>query len=333
MVVLSVLRAEYLPAILFASLAGAALGFLRYNFNPASIFLGDGGSYFLGYAVAGLAVMGSVKTEVGTAMAIPFLAFGIPLFDTIFTPMRRFVRGQSIFRPDTGHLHHRLLDMGLSTRKAVLLLYGLTAVLGFCAMLLVNLRDERAGLFLLILGVAAVIFVRKLGYFEYVGSDKIYGWFRDMTDEAGISHGRRTFLNIQIDTGRSSSFQELWRHLIAALELLRFDHAELRLRRPHPETKKPESRRRASEGMEIPHDPERWLWSRNGVGADAADRSPSHLRLVLPLIDDSGKNFGSLKLIKDLGKDSITPYTLRRIEQMRRTLIASLKKLVDGGNA
>jgi len=103
MVILSVMAGNYLNGMYFAALGGAVLGFLRYNFNPASIFLGDGGSYFLGYTVAALSIMGSVKSQVGALMLIPLLALGVPMFDTIFAPLRRWVRGREMFHPDRGH--------------------------------------------------------------------------------------------------------------------------------------------------------------------------------------------------------------------------------------
>ena len=95
--------------------------------------------------------------------------------------------------------------------------------------MLVNIRDERAGLFLIVLGAGAVIFIRKLGYFEYFATDKIYGWFKDLTDEAGLSNERRTFLSIQIDIGRSGNMAEMWNHASQALRLLDFDFASLYL--------------------------------------------------------------------------------------------------------
>ncbi len=174
MVILSILREEFLVAIYFSILSGSVLGFLRYDFNPASIFLGDGGSYFLGYAIAGLSIIGSVKSQMGAAITIPILALGIPLFDTMFSPVRRFVRGRKMFSPDSGHIHHKLIKMGLTTKRAVLTIYGVTLFLCILAVIATNLRDEQAGLFLIILGVGAAIFVRKLGYFEYLASDKFY---------------------------------------------------------------------------------------------------------------------------------------------------------------
>jgi UDP-GlcNAc:undecaprenyl-phosphate GlcNAc-1-phosphate transferase len=227
LVILSVLRGEYLIGMLFAVLSGACLGFLRYNFNPASIFMGDGGSYFLGYAIAGLSIMGSIKSQVGAAMLIPVLALGIPLFDTILSLIRRFVRGRKMFHPDKGYVHHRLVEMGLTAKKVVWIIYATTFCLCIVAILVVNIRDERAGLFLIVLGAGAVVFVRKLGYFEYFASDKLYGWFKDVTDEAGFSHDRRSFLNLQIEIGQSRDLKELWINVCRALEKLKFDMAEL----------------------------------------------------------------------------------------------------------
>jgi len=153
MVVLSVMRADYLSGIYFAALGGAVLGFLRYNFNPASIFLGDGGTYFLGYTVAALSIIGSVKSQVGALFLIPLIALGVPVFDTMLSPVRRWVKGKRIFQPDNGHIHHHLLNMGLSSRSVVLSLYGATVALCVLAILIVNLRNEMVGLILVILGI------------------------------------------------------------------------------------------------------------------------------------------------------------------------------------
>jgi len=230
MVILSVMAGNYLNAMYFAALGGAVLGFLRYNFNPASVFLGDGGSYFLGYAVAALSIVGSVKSQVGALMLIPLLALGVPVFDTIFAPLRRWVKGRGMFQPDRGHIHHRLLAMGLSSRKAVLILYGVTLALCLLAILIVNLRNEAVGLILIILGGGALILVRKTGYLEYLAFDKFYGWFKDMTDMAGLSRERRTFLAVQMEANKAHTLEEMLATIGDALEMLRFDRAELHLK-------------------------------------------------------------------------------------------------------
>jgi UDP-GlcNAc:undecaprenyl-phosphate GlcNAc-1-phosphate transferase len=312
MVILSILREDYLTALFFTALGGSALGFLRYNFNPATVFLGDGGSYFLGYAVAGLSIMGSVKSQVGAAMLIPLLALGIPLFDTLLSPLRRFMRGKRMFQPDNGHIHHRLVDMGLTTKKTVLLIYILTFFLCIAAVIMVNMRDEQAGLFLIVLGAGAVIFVRKLGYFEYIASDKIYGWFKDLTDEAGISRERRSFLSLQIDTSRSENLEELWKNMTLALEMLEFDLAELHLNSKNSIDTKVQKQ---------------LVWTRDGFDRSNDICKECLLKLELPLMNSKGKNFGTLWLIKDLQRDTISHYTLRRVEHLRRTVVATLDKL------
>ena len=312
LVILSVLRGEYLIGMLFAVLAGTCLGFLRYNFNPASIFMGDSGSYFLGYAIAGLSIMGSIKSQVGAAMLIPVLALGIPLFDTILSPIRRFVRGRKMFRPDNGHIHHRLLDMGLTAKKAVWIIYAITFCLCIMAVVIVNIRDEQAGLFLIVLGAGAIIFVRKLGYFEYVGSDKIFGWFKDITDVAGFSRDRRSFLSLQIDTGRSENSEELWQNITTAFKMLEFDMAELHLNSKNPSK------------SELQKD---WNWARDGFDKSNDIRKEYLFKLELPLLGNENKNFGTLWLVKDLRRDAISHYTLRRVEHLRRTLVGTLEKL------
>ena len=312
MVILSVLKEDFLTAILFTTLGGSVLGFLRYNFNPATIFLGDGGSYFLGYAVAGISIMGSVKSQLSAAILIPLLALGIPLFDTILSPLRRFIRGRKMFRPDNGHVHHRLIDMGLTTKKAVFTIYMLTFLLCIMAVVMVNIRDEQAGLFLIVLGTGVVIFVRKLGYFEYIGSDKIYGWFKDLTDEAGITQQRRSFLSLQIDTGRSENFEELWQNITMAFNMLEFDMAELNLNSKNP------SKSAFQKNL---------TWKRDGFDVSNDICKECLLKLELPLLNNEEKNFGTLWLVKDLQRNAISHYTLRRVEHLRRTLVGTLEKI------
>jgi len=115
-----------MPAV---ALAGACLGFLPYNFNPARIFMGDTGAMFLGYMLASLSVTGAYKSPTALAVFAPLLVLGVPIFDSLSTIAKRLRQGKSIYAADNQHLHHRLLARGLSTRQAVLVIYGLTAVL------------------------------------------------------------------------------------------------------------------------------------------------------------------------------------------------------------
>ncbi|MFW5868730.1 MAG: glycosyltransferase family 4 protein [Armatimonadota bacterium] len=112
-----------------AALAGSTIGFLRYNFPPASVFMGDTGAMFLGYMLASLAVMGPVKGPAAIVLVVPLLVLGLPIYDSVSTMVGRLLRGQPPHKPDRAHLHHRLRDNGLSVRETVLIMYGISGLL------------------------------------------------------------------------------------------------------------------------------------------------------------------------------------------------------------
>ena len=118
-----------LVAVLCFALAGGLLGFLRWNFHPAVIFQGTAGVMFLGYALAVLAILGSAK------VVVALLVLAVPIIDTFWVIVRRLSSGRSPFSPDRGHIHHRLLDLGLSHRSTVLLIYLVCATLGLMSLL------------------------------------------------------------------------------------------------------------------------------------------------------------------------------------------------------
>ncbi|MBX6350905.1 MAG: undecaprenyl/decaprenyl-phosphate alpha-N-acetylglucosaminyl 1-phosphate transferase [Clostridia bacterium] len=126
-------------ALLCAALAGASLGFLPYNFNPAKIFMGDAGSMFLGYVLATISIQGSLKSPAAITLAVPLLALGVPLFDFVFAVVRRWRAGRPIALADRGHVHHRLLNLGLSQRETVLLLYCVSGWLAIGSLAIVRL--------------------------------------------------------------------------------------------------------------------------------------------------------------------------------------------------
>lgn len=150
-------------AVLTAALAGAAVGFLFFNFNPASIFMGDSGALFLGFMLAGISVIGAVKCAATIALVVPILALGLPILDTAFAIVRRYRGGVPIFRPDKGHLHHRLLGLGFTQRQAVLLMYVISALLGLSAVALTEVSSQIAIFILLIVVVSILYGAKKLG--------------------------------------------------------------------------------------------------------------------------------------------------------------------------
>ncbi|HHU91468.1 MAG TPA: undecaprenyl/decaprenyl-phosphate alpha-N-acetylglucosaminyl 1-phosphate transferase [Clostridiaceae bacterium] len=136
--IVAVIRKQDDIAIISVSLVGAIAGFLPYNFNPAKIFMGDTGATFLGFILAIISIEGTMKSVTALAVAIPILVLGLPIFDTMFAIIRRLLHGRPIAEADRGHLHHRLLDMGLSHRMAVISLYIVSGALGLVSIALVD---------------------------------------------------------------------------------------------------------------------------------------------------------------------------------------------------
>lgn len=159
--IVSMLRGDLDPvtavytAVITASLAGSTLGFLPFNFNPAKVFMGETGSAFLGFTLGVIAIQGTLKSYAAISIAIPLLVLGLPLFDTLFAIIRRILTGKSIAEADRGHLHHRLIDMGLSQRQSVVIMYTASGALGLCAIVLA----DRGALSAIILLIAISIFI------------------------------------------------------------------------------------------------------------------------------------------------------------------------------
>lgn len=152
--------------ILSAAVAGACLGFLPFNFNPAKIFMGDTGALFLGYMLAVISIEGVMKSVATIAIIAPILILGVPIFDTTFAIFRRLLKGQSVATADKGHLHHRLINRGFSQKKAVLILYGISAVFGVLA-ILVSLANSKQAVYVSIgMVIMAIVVAMRIGLFE-----------------------------------------------------------------------------------------------------------------------------------------------------------------------
>ena len=162
--VLAAVRPDAVMMLFTASLAGATLGFLVYNFNPATIFMGDTGSMFLGYVLAVGAIQTNQKASTTVAILIPIVALGLPIADTMLAMIRRAANRQPLFRADRAHIHHKLLDLGLSQKQAVFTLYGASVLLGIVALLLTVASGFQIALILLAMGAAGFAGIRRLGY-------------------------------------------------------------------------------------------------------------------------------------------------------------------------
>ena len=146
--------------VLITALAGALVGFLPFNFSPAKTFIGDTGSNFMGFALAIISILGVAKTYTALVLIAPIIILGMPIFDTIFAIFRRIIKGKSlkaVFQPDKGHLHHKLMAKGYTQKQAVLIMYGITAILGMFAVILLESGIWKALSFaLLIIAIVAI---------------------------------------------------------------------------------------------------------------------------------------------------------------------------------
>lgn len=152
--------APLMAIILITALAGALIGFLPYNFNPAKTFIGDVGSDFLGFSLAVISILGIAKTYTAIVIVAPLIVLALPVFDTLFAIVRRIVKGKSlkaVIMPDRGHLHHKILDKGYTQKQAVLILYGISATFGMFAVVLLESGIWKALSFALMIVVAIAI--------------------------------------------------------------------------------------------------------------------------------------------------------------------------------
>ena len=154
-----------IATVIVTAMSGALVGFLPYNFSPEKTFIGDTGSNFLGFMLAIVSILGIAKTYTLAVIVLPVIVLGLPIFDVLFAIVRRIVKGKSIkavFKPDKGHLHHRLVEKGFTPKQAVLILYGLSASLGMFAIILFDSGIWKAlSILLLIIAVGYRNFIQE----------------------------------------------------------------------------------------------------------------------------------------------------------------------------
>ena len=207
-------------ALLAAALGGALLGFLRYNFSPASIFLGDSGALFVGFALAAFAVRGNMKSSTAIAIAAPLLALAVPLLDTVAALVRRVLQGKPVFQADADHIHHHLLRRGLSPVRVAIILYAAAAGFGVLSLLAAAEGGRGGGIGLAVFVTSAVVWVGV----QQVGYDRMARWF-------GLpGHQPPSLLHaegLRIGLEAADSFDELWRRLTRAAFQLGFERLDL----------------------------------------------------------------------------------------------------------
>ncbi len=217
---------NFFVMLLAVGMAGTLLAFLYYNFPPAKIFMGDGGAYFLGMLIAELALLNANKGEVAVALMVPFFALGLPIIDASFTILRRVLVGLPIFRADRRHIHHRLVEMGFSRQRVVLLLYAFCV---FFSLLALGVFVSKGRLLPVFFGIFMMVMVFSLRTFGFVQNWYVLG--RVLTSSVHRrKHTRYALLLGQlllIETERCASLDELWKEFGFTLRKLGFCAARL----------------------------------------------------------------------------------------------------------
>jgi UDP-GlcNAc:undecaprenyl-phosphate GlcNAc-1-phosphate transferase len=222
--IVSLISQDSLVATLTLALAGSILGFLRFNFNPATIFLGDSGSLFIGFMLSALALAGSQKTPTVVAVAIPVVSFGLPVLETTLSVLRRWLNGQPLFSADREHIHHKLLERGLTQRQVVVILYGVSALCGLLSIFLLYPAGSTLGMVFIVLGVGIWIGVQHLGYQEFFELGRVaqrtFEQKRIIVNNLAVRRAAKSF-------ARAQSLDEISQTLEEAFRASDFDGYEL----------------------------------------------------------------------------------------------------------
>ncbi len=216
-----------LMVVLMLALLGSLSGFLFFNFNPARIFMGDCGSMFLGFVLASASVLCATKSRAIVALALPSLALGLPIFDTIFSMIRRYLNRRGIMSPDRGHLYHILLDMGLHQRQVVIIMYLLTAMAAGMGMFMMLTRN--------VAGVAIFfsVLILLILVFRFVGAVRLRDILAGLKRKNSISRSERqeieTFEKTELHFQQARTFDQWWQAVCLATDVMGFVSSSLPL--------------------------------------------------------------------------------------------------------
>lgn len=225
--VVALLSHSSLIALITVALAGAILGFLRFNFNPATIFLGDCGSLFVGFLLSALALEGAQKAPTVIAVAIPVVSFGLPILETSLSVIRRVISGRPVFTADREHIHHKLLQLGFSHRQVVIVLYAVSAMFALLSLFLLWPTGSSLGLVLAVLGTGVWLGVQHLGYLEF---GEIRRVAQRTLDQRQIVINNLAIRRATAELKVARDYEQLCRVLVAAFDSNDFDAFDLNVK-------------------------------------------------------------------------------------------------------
>jgi UDP-GlcNAc:undecaprenyl-phosphate/decaprenyl-phosphate GlcNAc-1-phosphate transferase len=312
-------------SLLAVVLVGAVIGFLHYNFNPATIFLGDSGSLFLGFMAAALSLAGSQKGSTIIAIAIPLVSFGLPVVEAGLSLVRRFLGGDSLLAGDRGHIHHMLLRRGLTQRQAVILLYAICALFSLFGLMLLNPQRSLAALIFFVLGVGIVFGVQHLRYEE----------FRELGTQLrdGMRRRRRTLaVNVRVrrtsaDLGAARNTEQFFAALEDMLATNEFDCVLLEANRSASILDEYAARYKGllpdDNGWRVV-----WVWERGETPLSEILTSHEFWKLRMPLISVDGQALGAVVFYRHLFDGEPTVNLWNICGPLQRELGGALERLM-----
>jgi UDP-GlcNAc:undecaprenyl-phosphate GlcNAc-1-phosphate transferase len=305
--VVSIAQGRPLMVVMALVLSGSLAGFLRYNFNPASIFLGDSGALFVGFMLASLSVLGTQKAATAVAVVVPILAFGFPMVDTAMTMGRRLVSRRPIFEGDNEHIHHMLLARGWSQRKVALVLYGVCASFGLAAVIFPASGSKLTGVVLFVISVAVIIAVGHLRYHEV---DEIRAGVRRTVADRRL----RVAKNIQVrraarSLAKSSDLYEVFEAIRHMLEFGEFTYANAQVGQAgcadiNKRACVASFQRHPKQQLEMRSGRVYWSWLGDGGESEDRLRARTSWCFRMPLVKD-GVEWGWLNFYHNLEGESL----------------------------
>lgn len=290
--VVALFHGPTLAEVMTIALAGAIIGFLRYNFNPATIFLGDSGSLYIGFLLSALALHGAQKSPTIVAVAIPIVSFGLPILDTSLSILRRLISGRSVFTADREHIHHKLLQHGLSHRQVVILLYGVSAAFAMLSLFLLWPTGSSLGLVLAVLGTGIWMGVQHLGYLEFGELARVA---QRTLDQPQIFVNNLAIRRAAKDLKTARDFEQVRDILLVAFGNNDFDAIELQLTSPSAEMLSEMFSYEASDSFDGSDEP-CFRWSKPGV--PYTHSSSTAWRIALHLLSSGGSHCGTLTVLR-----------------------------------
>ncbi len=220
MVVLSIHFEQIVMCVIMTSLLGALIGFLFFNFNPAKIFMGDCGSLFLGFTIASSSVIFAAKSHALVSLTLPILALGIPIFDTLFSIVRRFLERRSLFSPDFEHFHHRLLALGLKQRHIVIAAYLITLLAAGFGMLMIFTRSIQSIVIFICILTLLILTFRLVGLVKFGEMLAILRKKHTLTNHIKLE--KESFEKARLHFCRAKTFSQWWDSVCVAAAGMNF---------------------------------------------------------------------------------------------------------------